>query len=405
MGRTWIYDGATGEPLRPLEGTAMAATISADQEALFYATTAGVIRLPLADIEGVPDVGPRPVPADGSTVTMPLKLLSWRPDPRAVRYRVYLGTDPIAVASANPTSALLVGESIDPWIEAPADLALEAAYYWRVDSLGWSQELQGPVWSFDAPPAQVEPQFYSASVPAASAPQTVEVEIDSGESVGWSASESLAWLRLETAQGETPGVIQFSVDPRGLELGHYSGEISVVAGGVAFELPVAIEVVPLDLRRLVTDYDRPYVYGLHSEFNSDREAYVVFIGTQSGEIEKTVPVGTGAEDMALHALEGRIYVANPDDTVLHVVDVETGEVLEPLQVGPDVRRIDAGRAGRLVVKGRSSGSIRILDTTTGASVGSFDFRTSFQPAVTDPTGSWYYDLDSNSSGRGRAPHQ
>jgi hypothetical protein len=92
-----------------------------------------------------------PNPADGAVDVKPSVVLSWNAGAVSASHEVYFGTDADAVANATKSSLEYKGpkalgeESYDP-----GKLALNTAYYWRIDEVNDSPDSPwaGNVWSF-----------------------------------------------------------------------------------------------------------------------------------------------------------------------------------------------------------------------------------------------------------------
>ncbi len=95
----------------------------------------------------------QPSPAHGDfhadADTSPLSL-TWTPAPSSAAHRVYLGTDPSAVAAATSQSPEYRGEFKTPsFSPSPGSLSPLTRFFWRVDSIDSSGNVTpGEVWSF-----------------------------------------------------------------------------------------------------------------------------------------------------------------------------------------------------------------------------------------------------------------
>jgi hypothetical protein len=88
-------------------------------------------------------------PANGAVDVPMITTLSWTPADNAASSDLYFGADADAVKSATAASPEYIGnkalgsESYDP-----GKLALDAAYYWRVDAVYPDETVKGLLWSF-----------------------------------------------------------------------------------------------------------------------------------------------------------------------------------------------------------------------------------------------------------------
>ncbi len=78
----------------------------------------------------VPVQARAPQPATAATGTSVATELNWRPGREAASHKVYLGTDPNAVAQGTAPAKSLTGHSFTPGV-----LNLATTYYWRVDEV------------------------------------------------------------------------------------------------------------------------------------------------------------------------------------------------------------------------------------------------------------------------------
>ncbi len=81
--------------------------------------------------------------------------LNWRPGRGAASHKVYLGTDPNAVAAGTVPAKTVTNHSF-----TPDDLSLGTTYYWRVDEVN-TVTYPGAVWSFTTLPYKVVEDFES----------------------------------------------------------------------------------------------------------------------------------------------------------------------------------------------------------------------------------------------------
>ena len=90
---------------------------------------------------------PEPVSQEADLSLMPS--LEWTAGMGAVSHRVFLGTDPAALASATTASPEFQGQQGGTNFVPDSPLALATTYYWRVDEVDADSEVhQGLVWSF-----------------------------------------------------------------------------------------------------------------------------------------------------------------------------------------------------------------------------------------------------------------
>ena len=381
----------------PVVTTVMA--VSGDQTKLFsYDPSSHSIQVtPMSAIAPLPQAGLHPVPADGATVVLPLTQLSWDLSPIGLSYRVYFGSDSAAVAAATPGSPLMLGEVTSPQIALGASLSLGASYYWRVDVVGFSSTTAGSVWRFTVAPLVVAPNRVALKAvqgtPIAAVPLALS---SSGGAQSWSVTKSAPWLTLNQSAGSTPDTLWLTFDSNGLDPGSFPDTLRFSAGPYQFAVPIELELIQMALSQMVTDYERPYVYGLHPGSGLFDDAFLLFINTGTNLVEKVLPIGKNPTDLAVHAGEGRLYVTNWGQPLTRVVDLESQSELAPLALGSDVYRINAGRPGRIYAEGEDQWVyLQTLNSASGAVLNSVLVREG--DGATDPTGHWYYHCDNNIS--------
>jgi hypothetical protein len=84
-----------------------------------------------------------PQPAAGATGVSTSTALSWRPGRDAASHKVYLGTDPNAVANGTAPAKTVTAHTFDA-----GSLTYGTTYYWKVDEVGAAATNPGQVWSF-----------------------------------------------------------------------------------------------------------------------------------------------------------------------------------------------------------------------------------------------------------------
>jgi len=104
-------------------------------------------------------------PGDEQTEVELSSSLDWTGGIDAVTQRVYLGTNPIAVAAATPASAEYRGEQAVTTYTPPAALASNLTYYWRIDTVDSDSTVHpGRVWSFTTAPDYLFSELADAGV-------------------------------------------------------------------------------------------------------------------------------------------------------------------------------------------------------------------------------------------------
>ncbi|MBX3746310.1 MAG: immunoglobulin domain-containing protein [Verrucomicrobiae bacterium] len=394
------YNVANGEAVfqLPFETSVLAVSGAQDKLFLYNPATERLVVVPTRDIAPIPDGGLIPLPADGATVNVPLTRLAWSMSPPALSYRVYLGMEAAAVASATPDSEEYLGSTNVPAMTLVAPLDRGRTYSWRVDQVAFAGERRGAVWSFDTAPFRAGPQAISIrALTGAPIPQATVVIDMPDATMEWRLSVSVPWMEASREAGTGTEVVTLRVDPSGIRPGTMTAEVRITGGGSTVVVPVTLEVVALRLTQLVADRERPRVYGLHPGTAGEDDAYLVVIDTVSERIERVVPAGANPTDLSIGYAENRLYVADWQRDGVRVFDLETWAELASLPLGPDVYRVNAGPAGRLVVEGHDQWvRMRLVDTAGGHVLGDIMVREG--DGEYSPDLKFYYHGDNNSSG-------
>ncbi|MDB6124854.1 MAG: hypothetical protein JWQ71_3847 [Pedosphaera sp.] len=373
--------------------------VSGDEQKvfLFNSTTKQLTTVPMSAIASVPGPGLNPTPADGAVVNLPLAQVSWTPSPFALSYRVFFGTNSAAVAAANTNSPLYLGQTFNTSLPLTNALVSGMTYYWRVDSVGFSSATTGAVWAFTTSPINVAPQNLSLKgvVGLPILPQTISLAASGATS--WTVQVQQPWLSVTPTSGVTPGTVTLNFNTTNLTVGTYTNQLSFTANGITLNLPVTVQLFNLAASKMVVDRNRNYIYVLHPGSGTFDDAFLLFLNTDTGVVEKVIPIGSNPTDLTVHPREDRLYVSNWQRNQTRVVDLATRTELAPLTLGADVYKINAGLAGRLIYEQQDQWITAFLvDTSSGATVSTAFLREG--DGECDPTGRYYYHTDNNSSG-------
>ena len=75
------------------------------------------------------------------------------------------------------------------------------------------------------------------------APQQRTVQVTTtGNSIAYAVSTNQPWLQAGSSSGSTPGTVTVGVNPSGLAVGSYPGNVTVTGGGLTTNLPVTLEI-------------------------------------------------------------------------------------------------------------------------------------------------------------------
>jgi len=400
FGPTEVFNTVNGNTLTSLPFATTVQALSGDQKKLFryQASSASIVIYDMATIASVGGPNPMPTPADGAVVSLPLTNLNWSVSPLALAYDVYFGTNQPQVAAATNGSALHLGRITAPPQTLPGPLAPGASYYWRVDVVGFSATNTGPVWSFTTSTLTVNPSQINYSAIAGYNPASISLVLTGAAPVAWNAAVTGGnWLSISPANGDSPGTVIVSFNTAALGAGQYTNNINFTVGSTTLTVPVSLGVKALNITKMVTDPQRPYLYAIQPPALSGQSGLLLFINTTNGNIDKTLTIGINPMDLSLNRAENRLYIASWTETWTYVVDLQTQTLLPSLNLGTDVFKINAGRQGRLVTEGMDQWIyMTLVDTTNGTSLTSGLVREG--DGDFDPTGRYYYHVDNNSSG-------
>jgi uncharacterized repeat protein (TIGR01451 family) len=399
----FTYDGVvvtdTGQQIYsyPVASDVMALSGSQDKLFLYDPTQHRMLVIPMTNIAVVPDASLVPVPADRATISLPLNQLSWSVAPDALSYQVYLGTNEAAVSGADTGSPAFLGPTTNPSIAlATQSLAAGVTYFWRVDSLGFGTKATGTVWRFDVASFSVAPLALDVASILGVEPQPVPIHVGATQGLAWTVSVAQAWMQVASSSGNGTGTATIAWNTSGLAAGTYSGRIHVISGIATVAVPVKLTLFQMNLSKLITDYERPYLYGLHPGSGNYDDAYVLFINTESEQIEKAVLVGRRPTDLTIAYDEDRLYTGHYAELYIRAIDLLTKEAVDRFDVPSDPSKLNAAGGGRLIYENDNQWiGIYLYDTVNRVDVASMGGREG--DGEVDPTGQYYYHCENNIS--------
>lgn len=399
FGTSKVYNGLTGAQVGTMPFPTVITAVSGDQKRLFvYSTsTRKLVTSPLSQYGEVSGPGLIPNPRNGEAVSAGLDELSWSSSPVAFRYEVYLGTSSNEVATAGTNSSSFLGRVAETSIDAPPAIRQQGVFYWRVDIASIAGTTRGAVWQFQVAPIVVVPRKVTLSAIAGSSPLPVSINVwTNGTESAWSVAESIPWATASPQAGAGNGVVSVTLDLAGLNTGTYTNQLNFTSGNYTFMVPVELQVLPLDIIKMAADLERPYIYALQKSSGGTSQCYLLFIHSETGRIEKTIPLGSNLMDLDISYAEARLYVADWGHDITHVIDLDSQAPLEALHLGTDVLKINAGRPGRIFTEGWDQWiNLTSHDSLTGTQVNRVFVREGDGEA--DPTGEYYYHCDNNIS--------
>jgi len=400
LGGQHVFNSRNGQILYtwPFSSTVMA--VSGDQQKVFLYNSASsqIVTIPMSSIASVPGPGLNPVPANGAVINPPLPQVSWTVSPFALSYQVYLGTNAATVAAANTNSALYLGTTTSNSFSLSASVNPGLTCFWRVDSVGFSGVTTGAIWSFTVSALAVTPQTLSLSgvTGLPMLPQTIS--LTAPLTTAWNLTVAQPWLSVSASNGITPSSVTLNFNTTNLTAGLYTNQLTLSANGLTLQLPVTLQLFDLNASKMVADPNRNYIYVLHPGSGNFADAFLLFLNTDTGVVEKVIPIGINPTDMTVNRFEDRLYVSNWQHNQTQVVDLKTQTELTPLALGSDIYKINAGRAGRIVTESEDQWvTITLFNTANGSVVATLSWTGYEGDGEFNPSGQYYYHVDSNIS--------
>ena len=377
-----LHDATTGQKLADLPFQTGLASITANQEGVLYHSGVGQFQywsIP-AGLRP-PTVAIRPEPPGGGAIEQGEDTLRWSSLPLVDGYRIYLGTDQAAVASAQPGSPLDRGiVTSNSYTMNPAPTS--GTFYWRIDAVRGATAIPGTVHAFSVAPFRITPGRIDVTAPHGALPQRVTLAAtdDQGNPVAWSASSTSAWIKFPNAAGAAGVPLAVDLDPAGLALGSHTGTVKVTGAGLTLEIPVVLQLFQVDLRRMRPDPNRPVVYGLQTSQANGQPGFIIPIDAATGKYISAIPLEKYANDFAVHPIEDRLYVALAFEKRIQVFDLKSGGALPSIRLSDSfgqIHSIAPGRNGRIIVDASASSSStyaksHLIDSANGALISEID---------------------------------
>ncbi|WCJ58814.1 immunoglobulin domain-containing protein [Fontisphaera persica] len=400
FGRSKVYNVMTGNVVTNYPFASNVQAVSDRHKKLFryQAATETMFIYPLGYLGDVAGIQPKGIPADGATVSAVMTNLSWTAYPPALAFDVYWGTNAQDVAQAGLNSACYLGRTQGTTMGLPGALAPGRDYYWRLDVFTHTFTNRGPVWSFHTFDLMVQPTELNELAYNLSMPFTQSVSVEGqGQWQAWVQDPS--WVALPMSNGTAPATIAIEFRPGNLTPGSYTNVLWIQPNGSQQAIPLQLTIVAMNISKMTADYQRPYIYALSPpEVTQGQPGRLLFIRTDNGLVERSLPIGLNPVDLTINYEEGRLYVANHGYEAVQVVDLETQQLLQPLVLNTaDIYRINAGRRGYLAVEGYDQWVHLILyNTQTGEERSRLSVVREGDGEF-DVTGRYYYHEDNNIS--------
>ncbi|MGA2247905.1 MAG: hypothetical protein ABSH48_23205, partial [Verrucomicrobiota bacterium] len=397
FGPTEVFATANGSPLTNFPFSSTVQVLSGDQTRLFRYQRSPSSML-IYDMSAVVPISKPymiPTPANGGVVDLPLTNVAWTLSPYALSYDVYFGTNQFDVANARPASSQYVGRVALPSEQLPQPLSAGAIYYWRVDGIGLNVTNTGAVWSFTASLLTVPQQKLFSSGIAGMPVLPQFVPFTSPSPTPWNIAIAQSWLAASATNGTSPSSVTLSFNSTNLAAGSYTNQILLTANGNSLQLTLVLQLYDLNASKMVADPNRDYIYILHPGSGVNGDAFVLFLNTDTGLVEKVMPIGINPTDLSINRFEDRLYVSNWNHSQTHVVDLRTATELPPLLLGMDVYRLSGSILGQIVTEGNDQWSTAgtLIDTTNGAALATVGLNDG--DGQCDPSGQFYYHVDND----------
>jgi alpha-tubulin suppressor-like RCC1 family protein len=405
FGPTEVFSSDNGNQLTNFPFSATVQVLSGDQRSLFryQPSTSNLLIYDMSAVAPVSEPSIVPTPANGAVINLPLANVVWTFSPYALNYDVYFGTNQFDIANATPASSQYLGRVGSPMELLPQPLSSGTIYYWRVDGIGLSVTNAGSIWSFATSPLTVSQQNLTSAGIAGMPVLPQQIAFTASLPAAWNLAIGQSWLSASATNGTTPSSVTLSFNTTNLISGFYTNQIILTANGISLQLSLVLQLYDLNPLKIVADPNRDYIYVLHPGSGINADAFLLFLNTDTGIVERVIPIGINPTDMSINRFEDRLYVSNWQNDQTHVVDLKTGTELPPLFLGTDVYKLSGSFAGQIVTEGEDQWiTASLINTTNGAIIATAGLREG--DGECDPSGRYYYHVDNDDTGAGIAKY-
>lgn len=379
----WIYDAARGLKAAPLPFATSVQSISRDYRflTLFDPSTRAITNVSLRKL--LPALTLESPAAGGLTTVRPS--MKWRALPGAQKYRVFLGASHEAVAKPEPHTSVFLAETDSSYLDVPTELAASSEYFWRVDTITARGSIYGEVMPFKTSNFAVTPstlhaatvkghQYYRASLSVSNVTPAAP----------WTASADQPWVMLSSKGGQSPAALEVMLDAEFATAGTNRATImlSNVLGSVS--IPVTFEVRSMHVTHLASHPFLSCVYAVSQQDGSET-AYLMAMDTGSETITNVVPVPGPVVGLAVHHLDGKLYLATPTNVFSYELDTLALSGCIPPGMVSNITGLTAAATNRLIVYGPNN--IRLVSTPSGRTL---QTRWQTGSGVTDLAGTNFY---------------
>lgn len=199
----------------------------------------------------------------------------------------------------------------------------------------------------------------------------IEIEAPGGGNPPWTAEVigQTGWLTLNTPSGTAPGTLAVRIDPSGLAAGVAHGIVRITSGTSVTDLPVVLQVDPLNITQLRADLLRPQLYALNDASTSGS---VIIVSAADASITKVIPVGSGPRDSSFSPDGAFLYTADSKSRTISEINLSTLERSRQRVVSLNTSEIGSrftlavGRNGIIYhTDAASNPALKVLDFESG----------------------------------------
>jgi hypothetical protein len=396
FGPTEVFATTNGSQLTNFPFSATVQVLSGDQSRLFryQSNTSSLLIYDMTTVAPVNEPCMIPTPANGGVVNLPLTNVVWTFSPYALSYDVYFGTNQFDVGNATLASSQYLGRVASPLELLPQPLSAGATYYWRVDGIGLTVTNTGVVWSFTTSLLTVAQQAYTSLGIAGMPVLPQSLSFTSPLPNPWSLAIAQPWLSASATSGVSPSTVMLSFNATNLVSGSYTNQILLTANGISLPLTLVLQLYNLNASKMVVDPNRDYIYILHPGSGVNADAFVLFLNTDTGNVDNVFPIGINPTDMSINRFEDRLYVSNWKYDQTRVLDLMEKAELPSLSLGTDVYRLSGSFAGQLVTESAFEWiTANLINTTNGSVIATAGLYEG--GGQCDPSGQYYYHVEDN----------
>jgi len=88
--------------------------------------------------------------------------------------------------------------------------------------------------------------------------------------------------------------------------------------------------------KMITDYQRPYIYAIQAPVSGGLHGNLLFINTTNNSIDKTLAIGINPTDMTINGAENVLYIIDYGYNTTYRVDLNAQTLLSPFHLGTNL---------------------------------------------------------------------